>query len=202
MEFTSYRRVILRTEFYIFRHGETELNRQKRWQGSGMDYDLTENGIVQAQKLAAKLQGKGIEIIFSSPLRRAFHTAEIAAAVFGVPVAVENDLRECFYGEAEGRLIADLQREVPQIVNNWNRPQFWDLRFEGGESKGEALQRVLAVLERLAKENADVIGIAIHGGTMASLLNYFGFEFETVPNCGAFHLIYENGKGTVNGGIF
>ena len=129
----------MRTEFYIFRHGETELNRQKRWQGSGMDYDLTENGIVQAQKLAAKLQGKGIEIIFSSPLRRAFHTAKIAAAVLGIPVAVENDLRECFYGEAEGRLIADLQREVPQIVNNWNRPQFWDLRFEGRREQRRSL---------------------------------------------------------------
>lgn len=188
--------------FYIFRHGETELNRQKRWQGSGMDYDLTEKGIEQAQLLTEKLQGKNIEAIYSSPLIRARHTAEVVAAALNVPVIVKDDLRECFYGEAEGQLIADLQREVPQIVNNWSSPRFMDLRFSGGESKQEALLRVLGVLEQSAEDEAAVIGIAIHGGTMASLLNHFGFSFDVIPNCAVFHLVYENGRGRVEGKIF
>ena len=50
-------------DFYIFRHGETELNRRRRWQGSGTDYDLTEDGVSQAEELSAKLAGKGIEVI-------------------------------------------------------------------------------------------------------------------------------------------
>ena len=45
----------MRKDFYVFRHGETELNRQKRWQGSGMDYDLNETGIKQAEELLEKL---------------------------------------------------------------------------------------------------------------------------------------------------
>lgn len=109
-------------DFYIFRHGETELNRRRRWQGSGTDYDLTEDGVSQAEELSAKLAGKGIEVIYSSPLLRARHTAEIAARMLKVPVKTEADLRECFYGEAEGRPIAELQKEMPEIVNNWSRP--------------------------------------------------------------------------------
>ena len=50
----------MRKDFYVFRHGETDLNRQKRWQGSGMDYDLNQNGRAQAEYLAEKLAGKGI----------------------------------------------------------------------------------------------------------------------------------------------
>lgn len=84
-------------DFYIFRHGETELNRRRRWQGSGTDYDLTEDGVSQAEELSAKLAGKGIEVIYSSPLLRARHTAEIAARMLKVPVKTEADLRECFY---------------------------------------------------------------------------------------------------------
>ena len=121
-------------DFYIFRHGETELNRRRRWQGSGTDYDLTEDGVSQAEELSAKLAGKGIEVIYSSPLLRARHTAEIAARMLKVPVKTEADLRECFYGEAEGRPIAELQKEMPEIVNNWSRPG-GDLRFPGGESR-------------------------------------------------------------------
>ena len=128
-------------DFYIFRHGETELNRRRRWQGSGTDYDLTEDGVSQAEELSAKLAGKGIEVIYSSPLLRARHTAEIAARMLKVPVKTEADLRECFYGEAEGRPIAELQKEMPEIVNNWSRPG-GDLRFPGGESRQEALERV------------------------------------------------------------
>jgi len=88
----------LAKDFYIFRHGETELNRRRRWQGSGTDYDLTEDGVSQAEELSAKLAGKGIEVIYSSPLLRARHTAEIAARMLKVPVKTEADLRECFYG--------------------------------------------------------------------------------------------------------
>ena len=75
-------------DFYIFRHGETELNRRRRWQGSGTDYDLTEDGVSQAEELSAKLAGKGIEVIYSSPLLRARHTAEIAARKLSTTGAV------------------------------------------------------------------------------------------------------------------
>ena len=188
-------------DFYIFRHGETELNRRRRWQGSGTDYDLTEDGVSQAEELSAKLAGKGIEVIYSSPVLRARHTAEIAARMLKVPVKTEADLRECFYGEAEGRPIAELQKEMPEIVNNWSRPG-GDLRFPGGESRQEALERVLAVLRRLEGESFRTAGVAVHGGTMAAMLNHFGYKFDKIPNCAVFRLHFENGEGTVEGNLF
>lgn len=193
----------MRKDFYVFRHGETDLNKQKRWQGSGMDYDLNQTGTEQAELAVEKLKDKGIEVIFSSPLKRALHTAEIAGQTLHVPVKIENDLRECFYGDAEGQLIADLERDVPEIVNNWYHPDYWDIRFPNGESKREALNRVLAVLEKLKNEKFKTIGIAIHGGTMAALLNYFKVPFDKIPNCGAFHLVYDKEKGWfVVGNVF
>ena len=132
----------MRKDFYVFRHGETDLNKQKRWQGSGEDYDLNATGVAQAELAVNKLKEKKLEVIFSSPLKRALHTAEIVGKAVGAEVRVENDLRECFYGDAEGKLIADLEREYPDILNNWYNPQYLDIRFPGGESKAEALNRV------------------------------------------------------------
>lgn len=189
-------------KLYIFRHGETELNRQKRWQGSGMDFPLTPVGLQQAEDLAGKLADRGLEIIYSSPLKRALQTAETVAALLSVPVEVRPDLRECFYGRAEGRKIADLQNEMPMIVNNWSNPQYMDLRFPDGESKREALTRVLNTLFSLEKEPFATAGVAVHGGTMGALLNHFGVAFNTIPNCGAFCLLLSGGRAKVEGGIF
>lgn len=192
----------MRKDFYVFRHGETDLNSQKRWQGSGMDFDLNENGVIQAGTLVQKLKDVRLEIVFSSPLKRAFHTAQILTTALSIPLLKDNDLRECFYGDAEGQLISDLQNEVPEIVNNWYNPAYWDIRFNHGESKKEALQRVLAVLDKLAVSEYNVIGVAIHGGTMAAMLNYFNYEFDKISNCAVFHLVFENGEWFVEGNLF
>lgn len=189
-------------DFYIFRHGETDLNKQKRWQGSGMDYDLNQTGIEQAGALVDKLEGKGLEIIFSSPLKRAFQTAEVVGEVLGIRVEIVNDLRECFYGDAEGMLISDLQQSVPEIVNNWNKPQYMEIAFPNGERKDIALKRVLKVLRELAAQPYRVMGIAIHGGTMAAILNYLQFDFDKIPNCACLHVVYENDEFKLIGGIF
>lgn len=189
--------------FYIFRHGETDLNQQKRWQGSGMNYDLNSTGIEQAEQAVDKFRNNGIEIIFSSPLKRALHTAEIIGKELVVPVKIEDDLRECFYGEAEGKLIVDLERDVPEIVNNWYNPKYWNISFPKGERKIDALNRVLKVLEKLTTENYMVMGVAIHGGTMGALLNHFGMSFDKIPNCGAFKLVYDDKLGWfIDGAIF
>ena len=192
----------MRKDFYVFRHGETELNKQKRWQGSGMDYDLNENGILQAQGLIDKLNNKGLEKIFSSPLIRAKHTAEIVAKALNISVEIRPDLRECFYGKAEGQLIVDLQKEVPEIVNNWNNPQYFNIKFEGGESKKDALNRVMKELLKLTSEDFKIAGVAIHGGTMGAMLNFLHYDFDKLPNCAAFHLVFDNGKWFVDGDIF
>ena len=133
---------------------------------------------------------------------RAKHTADALGRALDIPVVVKPELRECFYGDAEGKLISDLQREVPGIVNNWNRPEYWDIRFPNGESKKEALDRVWSELENLTAEPYRVMGVAIHGGTMAAMLNRLHYEFEKLANCAVFHLVYADGKWSAEGQVF
>ena len=186
----------VRKEFYVFRHGATDLNKRQCWQGSGMDYDLNEEGLTQASLLAQKLQGLKIEAVFSSPLKRALHTAEIVAGVLGVPVFVRQDLRECFYGEAEGRPFA----ETPQFVASWNCEE--NPCLPGGEPRLQALRRVLSEMEKLLAEPYAVMAVAIHRGTMAGLLKHFRFVFDDIPNCGVFHLVYDDGVWQIEGNLF
>lgn len=192
----------MRKDFYVFRHGETELNRENRWQGAGADYDINQTGVEQGNKLAEKLRNKKLDVIISSPLIRAKHTAQIAADKAGIGVVINENLRECFYGVAESQKIEDLKAKYPEIIGNWYNSEHMDIRFPGGESKSEALNRVWKVLEELSGEKYQTMGIAIHGGTMSAMLNRLGVKFEKLQNCAAFHLIYENGKWRVDGGVF
>lgn len=191
----------MRKDFYIFRHGETEFNLQHRQQGSGIDMELTAKGLEQASSLAQKLAPCGLEVIFSSPLKRAVQTAQTVAETLHCPVIIKNDLQECFYGRAEGMLQTELAAQYPDVYNNWSNPEVWDIAYPDGESKQAALLRVWKQIEELLQEPYGVCGIAIHGGTMGSLLNYLHYDFAKIENCAAFHLVYDGGW-RIDGDLF
>ena len=193
-----------RQDFYVFRHGETLLNVQQRCQGSGMDYDLTPLGVEQAQKLCAKLADKNLQAVFSSPLIRAKHTAEIVTSAFNIPLIINPDLRECYYGIAEGKPMAEIERDYPQIAQARRSPDADNLKlhFPLGESLGATLNRVLQAFTEIAASPYTTAGIAIHGGTMGALLYHFKIKVESVPNCGTMHLIHENGNWRAEGLVF
>jgi probable phosphoglycerate mutase len=68
--------LFLHKSFYFVRHGETDWNKAKKIMGQS-DIPLNENGILQAQAVAEKIQALAIDVIVSSPLKRAWTTAEI-----------------------------------------------------------------------------------------------------------------------------
>lgn len=78
---------------YLIRHGETGWNREQRLQGI-MDVPLSRLGIIQAQNLAGRIKLVGVRYIFTSPLRRARHTALILHRQGTGAVIINNDLRE------------------------------------------------------------------------------------------------------------
>lgn len=188
----------MKKEFYVFRHGETDLNKALKAQGSGMDVELNATGVAQAALLIDKLQDKGMEVIFSSPLKRALHTAEIVASALNLKVFVENDLRECFYGDAEGRLFSEFAEQWKE----WKNPQNRDIALPNGERKIDALNRVMKVLDKLCLEPYQVMGVAIHKGTMTNILAKLGYVDWEIPNCGVLHLVNENGVWRVEESIF
>lgn len=193
-----------KVDFYIFRHGETDINKQKRWQGSGTDVDLNAVGCAQAEVLIEKLKDKNIEVIFSSPLVRAYHTAQIAAAGLHIDVIKCDDLRECHYGVAEGKTFDEVNDKFGDISAVFGAPSepLPDVRFPSGESLPEVRARVLAAIRDIAQKGYQRVGLAIHGGTMNNLLSYLGVRNPKVPNCGCIHVVYDDGKLRLDGTVF
>ena len=91
--------------FFFLRHGQTDWNAQGRIQGH-TDVPLNATGVAQAQAAAGRLAGRGIGWIVSSPLARARATADFVAARLGLPVHLDDDLKERRFGALE-RMIAD-----------------------------------------------------------------------------------------------
>ena len=134
----------MRKDFYIFRHGETDYNKEKRWQGCGIDTDLNENGIRQAHELAEVLAPKNLQIVYSSCLKRAVETAEIVAKASGVAVKKIEDLREGCFGEAEGMRKVEVAEKYPEVFELWydDETDYMDVAFPGGETKHEMQERM------------------------------------------------------------
>lgn len=92
--------------FWFLRHGETDWNARLLSQGN-VDVPLNARGLAQAGAAAEALAGRGIASVVASPLSRARVTAETVATRLGLPVALDDDLRECSFGVQEGQPMAD-----------------------------------------------------------------------------------------------
>ncbi|GGH79382.1 putative phosphoglycerate mutase [Pullulanibacillus pueri] len=91
---------------YVIRHGQTDLNKERRWQGR-IGLPLNETGIKQAKVLKDKLKGITFEFVFSSPQERAVQTAEI---VTGAQVITDTRLDVFDLGEADGLKVEEVKR--------------------------------------------------------------------------------------------
>lgn len=189
-------------DFYIFRHGQTDFNAQGRWQGSGIDALLNETGKKQAKALQKKSIEQHFELckLYSSPLLRAVQTANIVAdqGWRRLDFTVLNDLRECYFGEAEGLTYEEAyQKFGKEFVNKILFPTFdtWDECFPGGESKHEVFNRVLGCLKKIFRINTwecdDRLGVVCHAGVISALQCGLGLKNVSYENCSVLHLRYD-----------
>lgn len=88
-------------EIYVVRHGETDYNVKKVFQGH-IDIPLNENGKKQAKKTAEKFKNIDVDMILVSPLKRTIQTAEPISQITGVPLTIEKRLIERCFGDMEG----------------------------------------------------------------------------------------------------
>ncbi|MEV6686047.1 bifunctional RNase H/acid phosphatase [Streptomyces sp. NPDC051130] len=136
--------------FVLLRHGETALTPQKRFSGSGgTDPGLSEAGRRQAAAVAGALAARGtVEAVVSSPLRRCRETAQAVADRLGLPVAVEEGLRETDFGAWEGLTFAEVGERFPDDLKAWlDSPKA--APSGGGESFTAVTRRVSAARDRL-----------------------------------------------------
>jgi probable phosphoglycerate mutase len=128
---------------YLVRHGQTEFNREGRYQGR-VDSPLTELGLAQARAAGARLAALAAEeggnwIIETSPLGRARRTAEIIAQSMGLPaLTVDPRLIEVSYGEIEGLTAAEIEARWPKVAALGSAFGL----APGGETMDELLERV------------------------------------------------------------
>ncbi|WP_440064405.1 bifunctional RNase H/acid phosphatase [Streptosporangium sp. OZ121] len=160
------------TSLYLLRHGETPLSVERRFSGLG-DPELTPNGIAQAEAAAVKLAGKpyDIQVIVSSPLRRARATAEIIAARAGLEVLIEEGLRETDFGDWEGHTFTEIQRRWPDELAAWLADP--SAAPPGGESFGEAARRVQATGDMLIERYEGKAVLAVSHVTPIKMLLRF-----------------------------
>lgn len=122
---------------YLARHGETAWSKSGQYTGL-TDLTLTEHGKQTAHRLGERLKGLTFSSVFTSPLKRAHQTCQLAG--FGGQAVIDPDLVEWDYGEYEGRLSADVRAERP----GWNL-------FRDGCPGGEAPEHVSARADRVVK---------------------------------------------------
>ena len=154
---------------YLFRHGETDYNREQRFQGH-LDIPLNEQGRRQATQLIAPLKHVSIDCILSSDLLRARETADIIASALKVPVHQTTGLREAHLGGAQGLTVEEIEAKFgKELVEKWRSPYLSDadVSYPGGETGNAVLDRVLRSLSKFITEtDHQRIGIATHGGVI------------------------------------
>ncbi len=178
---------------FVFRHGETDWNREGRLQGH-TDTPLNATGLTQAEALALRLRTHRLDAILSSDLARAMTTARIVADALGVPLATDLGLRETNVGAAEGMIWADAKaRFGEELTERWYSEN--DVAFPGGETGLATLTRGLAALRRFAVVHPyRRIGVSTHGAMVRQLVKHAlppGSPPARAPNTALFVLHYE-----------
>ena len=157
-----------KTRIWFTRHGETTMNVADHISGI-TDCELTENGIAQAEQLAAVCaEHPEIDLILCSPLKRARKTAEIIAAQIHVPVVTDERLREWDYGSYE-----DQPRGAAPEFQAAKR-EFGVRMKDGGESLLQLAHRVYSCIDDIRKPyNGMTVLCVCHGGVCRVAETYF-----------------------------
>ena len=156
---------------FLFRHGETDWNRQGRLQGH-TDTPLNATGLAQAEALTERLRPHRLDAVMSSDLARAWTTARIVAEGLGVPLISAPGLREANIGEAEGLYWPEVKSRFGEtLTERWFTDD--DAAFPGGETGLETRTRGLAALRRfIAAQPYRRVGVSTHGAMVRQLMKH------------------------------
>ena len=186
------------TTILLVRHGETDWNRDNRFQGRA-DPPLNENGRRQARRLASQLTAAPVVSIYSSPLRRAHETAGILGGTLGLEPRLSPALMEVDVGSWSGLTRAEVEARYPEGYRRWLD---WHTGWDDGETYDELGRRVVAGLNALSESHPGERVLAVtHGGPIRSAIAAsLGVAFEearreigVVDNCTVVELAVRDG---------
>jgi len=180
----------------VARHGETEYERPEMGVAGG---SLTALGRSQARELGERLRGERVAGIVCSELSRAVQTAEIAAAVLGLPVSVRERLQEFAVGDYLGR---DFDPAFfGSVLGAWLKGDL-EPGVPGGETGRQVADRVMPVLDEVADRfRGETVLVVTHGGVILTLFGllapgspYAPTHDQDVPN-GASYVFERDADG-------
>jgi broad specificity phosphatase PhoE len=185
------------TTLVLVRHGETDWNRERRFQGHA-DQPLNDAGRRQARELADRLRDEQVSTLYTSPLRRASETAEILGGTFGLQARTLDALLEIDVGAWEGLTIDEVRTRYPQRAD-----EDWRSGWEDGETYDELMQRVVPALVQLGERHDDghVLGVTHAGPLRAAIAASMGLSYDDagpligpLANCVVFRFAIRDGK--------
>ena len=154
----------------LVRHGETDANKQGRFQGAS-DARLNDTGLSQAAALGRRLASEKLEAVYCSPQTRAIQTATPIAEALGLPIETLDGLRELDIGELDGLQANDLRERYSHILDQW-RTDVGALTMPGGESIVGLQQRTWQAILKIRESHEEDITVAAvsHNFAIQSIL--------------------------------
>ena len=166
------------TTLLLVRHGETDWNAERRWQGHA-DVPLNARGLEQARALGERLSAEPVDAIYSSDLSRARDTAAVVGKRLGVAVVLDADLREIDVGPIEG-----LTAEEARGFDGWQ-----------GEPKEAHAARVLRAVHSIAERHpGERVLVVTHGGSLRRIHEYLDLESGPFENCVVWECVVDSGR--------
>ena len=152
----------------LIRHGQTEWNQEERFRGR-VDIPLDEVGLRQAQATAERLAEYKVTAIYSSPLRRAYTTAEFVARRLNLPVTILDNLIDMSFGTWEGLSIKEAREQDGPLFDKWiKNPE--GIRFPEGESIEDVRERAAAALRDVISRHPDETVVLVSHRVICKLL--------------------------------
>lgn len=146
---------------YVIRHAESQWNPIGRYQGL-LNPDLSERGEKQASILAEELKGRGIKVVYTSPLLRTKRTAEIIARELNVPLIEDSRVIEIDHGVWSGKLVDEVKEEYPEMFEMWIKEP-WKVDFPQGENLKRVFERVKAFVEDIKRKHQnETVAVVSH----------------------------------------
>lgn len=155
------------TLIYLVRHAQCIGNVEKRLTGYH-DYELTEEGKIQAQNLAEYLRDVKFDCIFSSPFKRTVNTVRPIAEMQGLEIEIYRDLSEMNFGSYDGYTWEEVDKLDKTILHNSQKKIMGIPKQEKTEHVQE---RMMRAIKKLAEENLNkTILICSHGISIEAFL--------------------------------
>jgi len=158
------------TRILLARHGETDWNREGRWQGH-LDRSLNDLGREQARALGAHLARIGVDALYSSDLARARETAAAVELATGLEATIEPELREVDVGEWAGRTRAEARERDPAWYEEWAAGAV--VGYRGGETYLQLHDRSVRAFQRIlaAGDGRGTVVVVCHGGNIRAIVS-------------------------------